>query len=133
MKFCDKMPCSLPHNHYCCSLLLPSPVCLPSPAHLYMLQLFTHCLPTIICVMLMSIVFFFFWLYFYCFLFFLSVLCSPINSMRFESGYMIVSKLTSFLCYCGHCPRKKFFHGRPTCLRLGSTRKCRDNLRSTSW
>jgi len=24
---CNKMPCPLPHNHYCCSL--PSPVCLP--------------------------------------------------------------------------------------------------------
>jgi len=24
---CSKMPCPLPHNHYCCSL--PSPVCLP--------------------------------------------------------------------------------------------------------
>jgi len=31
-----------------------------SPAHLYMPHLFTHCLPTIICVMLMSIVFLFF-------------------------------------------------------------------------
>ena len=27
MKCCTKMPCPLPHNHYCC--LLPSPVCLP--------------------------------------------------------------------------------------------------------
>jgi len=26
-KCCTKMPCPLPHNHYCC--LLPSPVCLP--------------------------------------------------------------------------------------------------------
>jgi len=26
MKYCIKMPCSLPHNHYCC--LLPSPACL---------------------------------------------------------------------------------------------------------
>ena len=24
---CTKMPCPLPHNHYCCSL--PSPICLP--------------------------------------------------------------------------------------------------------
>jgi len=30
---------------------------LASPAHLYMPQLFTHCLPTIICVVLMSIVY----------------------------------------------------------------------------
>ena len=30
---------------------------LASPTHLYMPQLFTHCLPTIICVMLMSIVY----------------------------------------------------------------------------
>jgi len=27
MKYCTKMPCPLPHNHYCC--LLSSPVCLP--------------------------------------------------------------------------------------------------------
>jgi len=31
---------------------------LASPAHLYIPHLFTHCLPTIICVMLMSIAFF---------------------------------------------------------------------------
>ena len=27
MKCCTKMPCPLPHNHYCC--LLSSPICLP--------------------------------------------------------------------------------------------------------
>jgi len=27
MKCCTKVPCPLPHKHYCCSL--PSPVCLP--------------------------------------------------------------------------------------------------------
>ena len=41
-----------------------------SPAHLYVPQLFTHCLPTITCVMLMSIAFFIFWLYFVLFSFF---------------------------------------------------------------
>ena len=56
MKCCNRMPCPLPHNHYCCSF--PSPVCLP---HLYMPHLFTHCLPTIICVML---VFYFFLVFF---------------------------------------------------------------------
>ena len=56
MKCCVKIHCSLPHNPYFC--LLPSPV-LVSTAHLYMSQLFIHCLPTIICVMLMSIVVFF--------------------------------------------------------------------------
>jgi len=49
MECCVKMHCSLPHNLYCCLL--------PSPAHLYMPQLFTHCLPIIICVMLMSTVY----------------------------------------------------------------------------
>jgi len=29
MKCCIKMPCSLPRNHYCCSL--PSPACFPHP------------------------------------------------------------------------------------------------------
>ena len=60
MKCCIKMPCPLPHNHYCC--LLSSPICLPHLLiHLHMPHLFTHCLPTImiICVMLMSIAFFF--------------------------------------------------------------------------
>ena len=55
VKCCTKMPCPLPHNHYCC--LLSSPIMLALPAHLYMPHLFTHCLPTIICVMLMSIAF----------------------------------------------------------------------------
>ena len=47
---CVKMHCSLPHNPY--KLLLASFTCvLASPAHLYMYQLFTHCLPTIISVL----------------------------------------------------------------------------------
>jgi len=57
MKCCTKMRCPLHHNHHCC--LLPSPICLP---HLLICtdeaHLFTHCLSTIICVMLMSIFFF---------------------------------------------------------------------------
>jgi len=36
---------------------------LASPVHLYLYQLFTHCLPTIICVMLMSIVLFFYFIF----------------------------------------------------------------------
>ena len=59
MKCCTKMPCPLPHNHCCCLILSPY-LMLASPAHLYMPHLLTHCLPTIICVMLMSIVFFYF-------------------------------------------------------------------------
>jgi len=58
-----KMPCPLPHNHYLL-LLASSTYMLASPAHLYMPHLFTHCLPTIICVMLMSIAFFFTFLFF---------------------------------------------------------------------
>jgi len=46
MKCCVLMHCSLTYNPYCCWL--------PSPAHLYIPELFTHCLPTIICVTLMS-------------------------------------------------------------------------------
>ena len=57
MKWCTKIPCPLPHNHYCCLL--------PSTAHLYMPHLFTHCLPTIICAMLMCIVFSFFFFVFF--------------------------------------------------------------------
>ena len=54
---CAKMPCPLPHNHYLL-LLTFFTYMLASLAHLYMPHLFTHCLPTIICVMLMSIAFF---------------------------------------------------------------------------
>ena len=56
MKCYTKMPCPLPHNHL---LLTFFTYMLASPAHLYMPHLFTHSLPTIICVMLMSIAFFF--------------------------------------------------------------------------
>jgi len=39
-------------------LLLASFTCvLASPAHMYMPHLFTHCLPTIICVMLILVLF----------------------------------------------------------------------------
>ena len=57
MKCCTKMPCPLPHNQ---PLLLLTffTYMLASPAHLCMPHLFTHCLPTIICVMLMSIALF---------------------------------------------------------------------------
>jgi len=93
MKCLIKMPCSLPHNHYCCSL--PSPVCLPylfictclnsSPLlahhHLCYVDVFTPCLPTFIFVMLLFIVFFF--------CFFLSVL-------KFHSFVLFLS-LTAFL------------------------------------
>jgi len=62
MKCCIKMPCSLPQP----LLMLASFTCvLASPAHLYMPHLFTHCLPTIICVMLMFVVFFFILYFFY--------------------------------------------------------------------
>ena len=50
MKCCIKMPCSLPHNHYLL-LLVSFTYTLASLAHLYMPHLFTHCLPTIIYVM----------------------------------------------------------------------------------
>jgi len=55
---CVKMHCSLPHNPYLIAARFLH-LCACSPAHLYMCHLFTHCLPTIICVMLMSIVSFF--------------------------------------------------------------------------
>jgi len=59
MKCCHKMPCPLPHN----KLLTFFTYILASPAHLYIPHLFTHWLPTIICVMLMSIAFFFYFCY----------------------------------------------------------------------
>jgi len=57
MKRCTKMPCRL---HQPLLLLASFTYMLASPARLYMPYLFTHCLPTIICVMLMSIAFFYF-------------------------------------------------------------------------
>ena len=71
MKCCTKMPCPLPQP----LLLLASfTYMLGSLAHLYMPHLFTHCLPTIICVMLMSIAFF----YFLLFLLYATFLCDSI-------------------------------------------------------
>ena len=64
---CVKMHCCLPHNPYCWLL--------SSPAHLYIINSLPihHCLPTIICVMLISIVFcfllFFFAVFFVVFVF----------------------------------------------------------------
>jgi len=62
MKCCTKMLCPLPHNHYSLKLAFFTNM-LASPPHLYMPHLFTHCLPTIVCVMLMSIAFFLFLLF----------------------------------------------------------------------
>ena len=70
MKYCVEMHFSLPHNPYCCSL--HSLCVLALLAHLYMHQLLTHCLPTIICVMLMSVALFFYFIL-AVFLFFLLV------------------------------------------------------------
>ena len=50
---------------------------LASPAHLYMPHLFTHCLPTIICVMLMSISIVFSYVFFV-FLLYATFLCDSI-------------------------------------------------------
>jgi len=77
---------------------------LASPAHLYMYQLFTHCLPTIICVMLMSIVslsFLLFW--------FIAV------------GLLLVSFLTILYCFfaCSSCIcDPKYVHASPTHLHI---------------
>jgi len=65
MKCCTKMPCPVPQPLL---LLAFFTYMLDSPAHLYMPHLFTHCLPTIICVMLMSIAFFFLFLIYATFL-----------------------------------------------------------------
>ena len=57
MKFCFLKHCSLSHNPYCCSL--PSPMCMVHRLICAYLNssVFIHCLLTIICVMLMSIVY----------------------------------------------------------------------------
>jgi len=65
---CTKMPCPLPHNHYCC--LLPSPICLP---HL----LICTCLissPTA-CPQSSVLCWCFFSLYFILFLWYVTFLC----------------------------------------------------------
>jgi len=57
MKCCTKMPCPLPHNHYCC--LLSSPICLP---HLLICACLISspiaCPPSSVLCLLMSIAFF---------------------------------------------------------------------------
>ena len=106
---CVKMHCRLPYNPYCCSL--------SSPAHLYMYQLFTHCLPIIICAMLMSIVFFFVFLFslysvFFCacaflILWLLPLVCNLMCSLvilyvaflLLLLSYKFVYSLLSSLCY----------------------------------
>jgi len=85
MKYCVKMHCSLPHNPYCFML--------PSPAHLHMYQLFTHCLPTIIYVMLMLIVFFIFTV-FLCFL-----LCACV-SFLLSLWLLCIPALFVVSCFC---------------------------------
>ena len=107
MKCCIKKPCSLPHNHYCCSF--PSPTCLP---HLLictsMPQFFTHCLPTIICVMLMSIVFFLVFNFFHCFLL---VVFSVVFFLSFFLCKLHFCSLYLFLWYLLFCSVFGFLHG----------------------
>ena len=76
---------------------------LVSPAHLYMPQLFTHCLPTITCVML-SIVFVFLFSFgcIFCFLFFYLSSGFPhgIESiekvLNFKIGFQDLEKVLNF-------------------------------------
>ena len=71
---CDKMPCSLPHNHYCCSFPLPSPVCLPHLLICTCLNSSPIAFPpsSVLCWCLLRF-FFVFGCIFYVFFFFLSV------------------------------------------------------------
>jgi len=69
---------------------------LASPAHLYMPHLSTHCLPIIICVMLMSIVFFIFLLY-------VTFLCDFIFACLCTYWYFLFRHDISFFkCYIWH-------------------------------
>jgi len=81
------MPCPLPHNHWCIIAACFLQYMLASPAHLYIPYLFTHCLPTIICVMLMSIEFFYF-----LFLLYVTFLCD-----------YILACLCTYFCLIGFC------------------------------
>ena len=110
VKCCVKMYCSLPHNPYCCSL--------PSPAHLHMYQFFTHCLPTIICVMLLS--FCIFWMDFISLL-----LHSSLCVFAPKLACNISTEKSVF--YCRWTLRKKVLlssfpavHSRPTAISLVS-------------
>jgi len=71
MKCCDKMPWFLPHNHYCCSLLLSTPVCLP---HLLICICLNSspiaCPPSVLCWCLSCFFLFCFGRIFFVFLFF---------------------------------------------------------------
>ena len=67
---------------------------LASPAHLYMPHLFTHCLPTIICVMLMSIAFFFNFCYMLLFVTPFWIVCVydiSLVSLRSCAGFSVTS------------------------------------------
>jgi len=76
---------------------------LASSAHLYMPHLFTHCLPTIICVMLMSIAFFFIFAICYFFLwlhFGLLVYIFLSDCFFYTISFWLFTFLIMILYYC---------------------------------
>jgi len=78
---------------------------LASPAHLYMPHLFTHCLPTIICVMLMSIAFFFYFFYFCYMLLFVTPFWIVCDNVCLCYWLWLISIMWSMFCYFPvHCP-----------------------------
>jgi len=105
MKCCTKMPCPLPHNH-CLLLLAIFTYMLASPAHLYMPHLFTHCLPTIMCVDVYCVFFIFaicyisLWLHFGLFVNIFSLLYF---TFPFFYAYCMPDKKKLFLSFSFHC------------------------------
>jgi len=101
MKCCTKMPCPLPHNHYCCSL--PSPVCLPHLliCYVHVSSLHPYCLPTIICVISYVDLFFFvfFLIFVICYIFLWLFICFVVCIFFFElMSNLIFGLFFEFTC-----------------------------------
>jgi len=98
MKCCNKMPCPLPHNHYCC--LLSSPICLP---HLLicicLISSPTACPPSsVLCWCLLRLFFLFF---FYIFVIYAAFLCDSILDCLCTYFWLLLflaAKLLSWWC-----------------------------------
>ena len=124
MKCCIKMPCSLPHNHYCC--LLPSPICL---SHLFIRTclnsspLLAHhhlCYVDVYCFFLSVLKFHSFVLFLSLTAFLVTMLC---NTLSFCTFWMVFIQKKSFTLTKARLGKIKP-HIQPKMALKGRSRKC---------
>ena len=110
MKCCTKMPCSLPHNHYCC--LLSSPICLPhSLICTCLISSPTACPPSsVLCWCLLHFFLCFFWymLHFFvtpfwivCVHIFVRLVFVSLHYFAYHRLYVVFILLCLFVRSCG--------------------------------